>query len=104
MEQKYCSDCEKLIPIEAINCPYCNVKQYADFEIEKEKVLKSRSVAVFLSFLLGGFGVHKLYLNEFWWGVAYLFFSFTFVPSILAIYDGIVLLRMKEEDFNKKYN
>lgn len=66
--------------------------------------MKDKTTAILLAFFLGGFGVHKFYLGKKSAGIMYLLFFWTFVPAILAFIDFIVLLMMKDQDFNKRYN
>ena len=65
---------------------------------------KSRITAVLLAFFLGGIGIHKFYLNNNKAGCFYLAFFWTFIPSLIALYDFIVLIMMSDQDFNAKYN
>lgn len=66
--------------------------------------MKDKIVAALLAFFLGGFGVHQFYLEKTKKGILYLVFFWTFIPSIIAFIDFILLLVMSKEDFNKKYN
>ena len=43
-----------------------------------------------LAFLLGGIGIHKFYAGKTGAGIAYILFSWTFIPSIIAFFEGIV--------------
>lgn len=52
---------------------------------------------------LGSIGIHKFYLGRVGWGIVYLLFCWTFIPAIIGFIEGIVLLVMSENDFNKKY-
>lgn len=52
---------------------------------------------------LGSFGFHKFYLGQIGMGVLYLLLCWTFIPSVLGIIEGILLLIMSDEDFNRKY-
>lgn len=65
--------------------------------------MKNRYVAVLLAFFLGGLGVHKFYLGK-WTGIFYLIFCWTYVPSIIALVEGILYLVNGEDAFNEKYN
>ncbi len=65
--------------------------------------MKNRYIAALLAFFLGGLGVHKFYLGK-WTGVIYLLFCWTYIPSIIALIEGILYLTKGEEAFNEKYN
>ena len=65
--------------------------------------MKNRYVAALLAFFLGGFGVHRFYLGK-WTGIFYLIFCWTYVPSIIALIEGILYLTNGEDEFNRKYN
>lgn len=64
---------------------------------------KNRIVAALLAFFLGGFGAHKFYLGRIGWGIVYLIFCWTFIPTIVAFIEFIIYLTMSDEDFAKKY-
>lgn len=66
--------------------------------------MKNKLTSGLLALFLGGIGVHKFYLGQTTAGVLYLLFFWTGIPAILAAIDGIILLTMSDEDFNKKYN
>lgn len=64
---------------------------------------KSRGVAVALAWLLGGLGAHKFYLGSPLWGVLYLLFCWTFIPSIIAFFEGLNYLLMGSANFARRY-
>ena len=64
---------------------------------------KSRVVAIILAFFLGGLGIHKFYLGRIGWGIIYLIFCWTFIPSLIAFIEFIIYLCTSDEDFAKKY-
>jgi TM2 domain-containing membrane protein YozV len=66
--------------------------------------MKNRIVAALLAFFLGGFGLHKFYLGQIGWGVLYLIFSWTFIPSIVAFFETIGLLATSDEKFDRQFN
>ena len=66
--------------------------------------MKSKLTAGLLALLLGDLGLHKFYLGQTKTGVIYLLFSWTFIPALISLIDGISLLTMSDEDFDKKYN
>lgn len=66
--------------------------------------MKSKITAGLLALLLGDLGLHKFYLGQTKTGVIYLLFSWTFVPALISLIDGIVLLTMSDDEFDEKYN
>ena len=64
---------------------------------------KNRIVAIFLAFFLGGLGIHKFYLGRIGWGIVYLIFFWTFIPTIVAFVEFIIYICMSDEEFAKKY-
>ena len=64
---------------------------------------KNRVTAGVLAILLGGIGVHKFYLNSAGMGVLYILFSWTFIPAIIGLIEGIIYLTMSDQDFAVKY-
>jgi TM2 domain-containing membrane protein YozV len=68
------------------------------------KSKKSNIVAGVLALLLGAFGIHHFYLGNKIRGVVYLLFFWTFIPGLIAFFEGIALLVADEERFNYKYN
>ena len=65
--------------------------------------MKNRKLAAILAIALGGFGAHKFYLGKFLWGVIYLLFCWTGIPTIISLIEGILLLMESDASFNKKY-
>ena len=66
--------------------------------------MKNKTVAILLTFFLGGLGIHKFYLGEKVAGILYFVFSWSLIPSIFSVFDFIGLLFMSEEKFNLLYN
>ncbi|MFN3316456.1 MAG: NINE protein [Raineya sp.] len=66
--------------------------------------MKSRVVSAILSFVLGGWGVQHFYLGNVGKGVLSVIFSWTFIPTIIGIVEGIKFIAMSDEEFNAKYN
>jgi TM2 domain-containing membrane protein YozV len=65
--------------------------------------MKNRMVAALLAFFLGGFGIHKFYLNN-PIGILYILFCWTLIPAIIAFFESIILFMMHDDDFNRRYN
>ncbi|CBN57187.1 MULTISPECIES: NINE protein [Kamptonema] len=66
--------------------------------------MKDKSVAILLTFFLGGIGIHKFYLGYNFAGVLYLLFCWTFIPAIISFFDFIGLVLMSDQAFQAKYN
>jgi DNA polymerase III subunit epsilon len=66
--------------------------------------MKSKTTAAFLALFLGHIGVHRFYLGQTLYGVLYLLFCWTFIPSTIAIIDFILFITMSHKKFNLKYN
>ncbi len=52
---------------------------------------KSPSTAVLLALFLGGLGAHKFYLGQTGLGIFYLLFCWTYIPSIIALFEAFTL-------------
>ena len=66
--------------------------------------MKEKNVAGILALFLGGFGVHRFYLNQNGLGIFYLIFCWFPLMWIIGLIDAIVFFSMDQNDFNKKYN
>ncbi len=64
---------------------------------------KSKVTAGVLGILLGGLGVHKFYLGKIGQGVVYALFSWTMIPSLLGLIEGVAYLVSSEESFHAKH-
>ena len=67
---------------------------------------KDKTAAGILGILLGGFGVHQFYLGSVGTGVILIAATLVTcgIGAILGLVEGILLLTMSDEDFNKRYN
>lgn len=65
---------------------------------------RSRMVAVLMSFLLGWVGGQRFYLGQTWWGLISLLFFWTSIPTILGVIQGLRLLFMSRDEFDRLYN
>ena len=96
---KFCFACGEKIDPRAEICPKCGVRQQC-IKVQGEK---SRVAAILLAFFLGGFGAHKFYLGRVGWGLVYLLFFWTVIPSIVAFVEFIIYICMSDEQFAAKY-
>ena len=104
-DEKYCFECGALIRARAEICPQCGVRQQSPFGMFSSVAPngKSKLAAALFALFLGSFGIHKFYLGQTGWGIAYLLFCWTAIPTIVSFIEGILLLVMSDEDFNRKY-
>ena len=68
------------------------------------KSKKNKTVAGLLAIFLGGFGIHKFYLGKVGWGIAYILLSWTWIPMIVGIIEGIIYLSMSDKSFQESYS
>ena len=65
---------------------------------------RERWIAVILAFFFGWFGAHKLYLGQPMWGILYMLFSPTGVPSLISLFDGLYYILIGYDEFHRRYN
>ena len=108
-EAKFCASCGYEISPKSINQERDQEFTATDNAIEPEIVrtpgapIKERMVAGILAILLGGFGIHKFYLDDMNMGLIYLLFCWTGIPQILGLIEGIMYLTATDEEFQEKY-
>jgi len=96
---KFCVNCGEQIDAKAEICPKCGVRQPMTVAHGR----KNRTTAALLAFFLGGLGAHRFYLGNTGLGVIYILFCWTFIPSTVALVEGIIYLTTSDEDFREKY-
>lgn len=101
-DEKYCTSCGDVVNRDAEICPECGVRQTVGTSPGGDSD-KDQVAAGLLAILLGGVGAHKFYLDETKMGVVYLCFSWTFIPAIIGLIEGIMYLTKSEEEFQRKY-
>jgi TM2 domain-containing membrane protein YozV len=94
-EMVFCRGCGKEIHKSALSCPHCGARQ-------RSSSAKSKVVAGVLALLLGGLGIHRFYLGQ-WWGLLYLAFCWTFVPLVIAFIEAIIFFLSSDEAWEAKY-
>ena len=47
--------------------------------------------------------MHKFYVGQPVWGIFYLLFCWTFIPSVIGFIEGIIYLTMSDESFGAKF-
>lgn len=68
------------------------------------KPAKNKLAAALLAIFWGGFGAHKFYMGNTTMGICYLLLSFTMIPSIVSIVEGVFYLLDTDDAFNLRIN
>lgn len=66
--------------------------------------MKSKTFAILLALIFGGLGAHKFYLGSLKWGVVYLLFSWTGIPTIIGFVEAVIMLTLSKSEFHSKYS
>lgn len=99
----YCPTCNKMLSDKARACPNCD--HPFDFIDRLQNKLtstgnKSKFTFVLLALLLGGLGIHRMYIASWSLGIIYLLFCWTFIPMFIAVIEAIVIgLRKNDPRF-----
>jgi len=95
-EMVFCRGCGKEIHNTASACPACGASQRTGRN-------KSKVAAGLLAIFLGGLGIHRFYLGQ-WWGIFYLLLFWTWIPALVALVEGIVFLLSDQQKWDERYN
>lgn len=89
----FCRNCGSAISVTALQCNQCGRKQTIG-------TAKSKTTSAILALLCGGFGIHRLYLGQ-WWGILYLFIWP--ISSVISVIESIVFALTPKEKWDRKY-
>jgi TM2 domain-containing membrane protein YozV len=64
---------------------------------------KEKSTAGILALMLGGLGGQHFYLGNTVAGILSIVFCWTYIPAIIGLIQGVMLLCMNEHDFHVRY-
>ena len=109
-DEKFCHECGEIIRAKAEICPKCGVRQPLICQgpiignILGQGQPRSRVVAGMIGILGGGLGLHKFYMGQPSWGIAYVVLCWTVIPAILGFIEGLNFLTMSEEIFQKRHS
>ena len=56
-----------------------------------------------MAFLLGGFGIHRFYLGQ-WWGLFYLLICWTGISALVALVEFMYFLVCDQKKWDAKHN
>lgn len=97
----FCASCGNPVPVRAQTAPQ---EQYVNHYGQGYVSVKSKTTAGILGILLGGIGVHKFYMGKIGAGFVYLLLSWTWLPLIAGIVEGILYLVEDDARFQAKLN
>lgn len=66
-------------------------------------VVKQKVIVSALAIFFGGFGAHKFYMGKTGWGILYLLFCWTGIPSLVGLIEGVRYFFMNGPEFERKY-
>lgn len=98
-----CQDCGNTVSSVALACPKCGRPRPGGTAPPAVRRNLSRTAAGLLAILLGSVGVHRFYLGRPISGIFYLLFCWTFIPAIVGVLEGIILLSLSDQRFVEKY-
>ena len=58
----------------------------------------NKALYIAMALLFGSFGIHKFCAGRFWMGLLYLVFSWTFIPGVVGIIEGILAVFKPTDD------
>lgn len=90
-----CRKCGGEIETYVKRCPHCNAHAIPSTG-------RSKVAAGFLAFFLGGFGIHRFYLGQ-WWGIFYLLLWVTGIPSLISLIEAIVFWASDQRAWDQRY-
>ena len=95
-KQVFCRQCGSQMSVEQRVCTNCGASIVVGGG-------RSKVVAGFLAFFLGGFGIHRFYLGQ-WWGIFYIPFYFLFfLSSLVSLVEAIYFWACSKERWDEKY-
>mgnify|MGYP003315184061 CR=1 FL=1 len=111
----FCRYCGEQIDDDCTVCPKCGgsvgprpVNEETPNQFSGENCIastvkgKNKLVAGIFGILLGGIGIHHFYLGNIGPGIASILFSWTGIPALIGLIQGIIILVESDYDFAKR--
>jgi TM2 domain-containing membrane protein YozV len=76
-------------------------QQEVYFQQEYDKRVRNPNTALILTVVFGGLGAHRFHLREWGWGMAYVLFFWTYIPSIISIIE-CAQIRSRTAEYNER--
>ena len=94
LETGKCSTCNAIIYQKAEICPKCGIRHRRP---------AGKLTLLLLTLFTGGFGVHRFYLGNYLWGIIYLLFCWTLIPTLLSFIEYIIFLFKSPDKIEESY-
>ena len=97
-----CQTCGAMMPapqFSAAPVPYQN--QY--YPLTPYRPRKDKTAAGLFGILLGFFGGQHFYLGNYGAGILSILFSWTYIPALIGLIQGIIFLCMDDEEFHRRH-
>jgi TM2 domain-containing membrane protein YozV/predicted RNA-binding Zn-ribbon protein involved in translation (DUF1610 family) len=103
--EMYCTSCGAVVKKKAEICPECGVRQSSrsGSASASGSGSKDKGTAALLALLLGAIGAHHFYLGNTGRGIVYLLLSWTGIPVLVGLIEGVIYLTKSDEAFQRKY-
>ena len=113
-------DYKKITPNEENICPACGHEEKSALDNTNTATIEpavstattntsttnseiSKTLIGILAILFGAYGIHHFFLGRIKKGILSILFCWTFIPTVFSIIEGIKILCMSEEQFQRKY-
>lgn len=67
-------------------------KQKIEFYARYNEKKKNSLIAIILAIFLGAFGVHKFYQGKLFWGIIYILFCWSGVPTVWSWVEAVTMI------------
>ena len=71
-------------------------------KIADAKAHKSKASLLVQSIIAGGIGIHKFYVGSWGWGLLYIVFCWTYIPTIISVIEAIRYITLTEQEINDR--
>ncbi len=109
-----CFNCKQWVPQTAGQCQTCGAMMPAPqfsaapyqnhyYPLTPYRPRKDKTAAGLFGILLGAFGGQHFYLGNYGAGILSLLFSWTYIPALIGLIQGIIFLCMDEDEFHRRH-
>lgn len=114
MPHVQCFNCRQWVPQTAGQCLTCGAMMPAPqfsaapyqnhyYPLTPYRPRKDKTAAGLFGILLGSFGGQHFYLRNYGAGILSILFSWTYIPALIGLIQGIIFLCMDDEEFHRRH-